>query len=196
MQQPGTSGILDNIVDRVIRAAKLDVGLFEEVEADEGLTSQAIAVVVIAAIAGGIGAALGSIISGRGIGGFLGSLIVSPIIAVVGYLIWAALTYFIGTNLFQGTADYGEMLRAIGYSYGPQVLSLLSFIPCVGWILSLVGAIWSLVAGVIAVRQALDFDTGKAIITCVIGWIVVMILLIILSAIGIGGAVALGALGS
>lgn len=195
MQQPGTSGILDNIVDRVIRAAKLDVDLFEEVEADEGLTSQAIAVVVIAAIAGGIGGALGAIIEGRGIGGFLGSLIVSPIIAVVGYLIWAALTYFIGTNVFQGTADYGEMLRAIGYSYGPQVLGLLSFIPCVGWIPSLVGGIWSLVAGIIAVRQALDFDTGKAVITCIIGWIVVVILAVILSAIGIGGAAALGALG-
>ncbi len=194
MQQPGTSGILDNIVDRVIRAAKLDVDLFEEVEADEGLTSQAMAVVVIAAIAGGIGGAIGAIISGGGIGGFLTSLIVSPIISVVGYLIWAALTYFIGTSLFRGTADYGEMLRAIGYSYGPQVLGILSFIPCVGWIPSLAGSIWSLVAGVIAVRQALDFDTGKAIITCIIGWIVVMILIIILSAIGIGGAMAIGAL--
>jgi hypothetical protein len=66
----------------------------------------------------------------------------------------------------------------------------------VGPILSLVGAIWSLVAGVIAVRQALDFDTGKAIVTCVIGWIVVMILGLVLAAIGIGGAAALGALSS
>jgi hypothetical protein len=195
MQQSGTSGIFDNIVDRVVRAAKLDIDLFEEVEADEGLTSQAIAVVVIAAIAGGIGGALGAIITGQGIGSFFGSLIVSPIIAVVGYLIWAALTYFIGTNLFQGTADYGEMLRAIGYSYGPQVLSVFSFIPCVGWIISLVCSIWSLVAGVIAVRQALDFDTGKAVITCIIGWIVVMVLMAILAMIGIGGAAALGALG-
>jgi hypothetical protein len=188
MQQLDTSRILDNIVDRVIRAAKLDVELYEEVEADETLTTQAIAVVVIAAVAGGIGGALGAIISGRGVGGFFLSLIVSPIVAVIGYLIWAALTYLIGTRLFEGTADYGEMLRAIGYSYGPQVLGLLSFIPCIGWLFSLVGAIWALAAGVIAVRQALDFDTGKAVITCIIGWVVVLILSLILSAIGIGGA--------
>jgi len=194
MQQLDTSQILDNIVDRVVRAAKLEVALYEEVEADERLTAQAIAVVVIAAIAGGIGGALGAIILGRGIGGFFAALIVSPIIAVIGYFIWAALTYLIGTRVFAGAADYGEMLRALGYSYGPQVLGLLSFIPCIGWLFGLVGAIWALVAGVIAVRQALDFDTGKAVITCIIGWIVMLILSLILSAIGIGGAMAFGAL--
>jgi hypothetical protein len=195
MQQLSTEGIFDNIVDRAIRAAKLDVQLYEEVEANQNLTSQAVAVVVIAAIASGIGSALGAIIMGRGIGGFFGSLILSPITTMIGYLIWAALTYFIGTKLFEGTADYGEMLRAIGYSYAPQVLSLVSFIPCLGWIISLVGSIWSLVAGVIAVRQALDIDTTKAIITVVIGWAVVIVLTIILSVIGIGGAMAFGALG-
>jgi hypothetical protein len=190
MQQLDTSKIPDRIVDRVVRAAKLDVELYEEVEADDTLTAQAMAVVVVAAVAGGIGGALGSIITGGGVGGFFLSLIVSPIITVVGYLIWAAVTYLIGTRLFQGTADYGEMLRAIGYAYGPQTLGLLSFIPCVGWLVSLVGAIWSLVAGVIAVRQALDFDTSKAVITCIIGWVAVLILSLILSAIGIGAAIA------
>jgi len=188
------STLSENLIDRAIRAAKLDVELYEEVEADERLTPQAIAVVVIAAIAGGIGGALGTIIGGGGVGAFFLALILTPIVAVIGYFIWAALTYLIGTRLFQGTADYGEMLRALGYSYGPQVLGLLSFIPCIGLLLSLVGSIWALVAGVIAVRQALDFDTGKAVITCIIGWIVMLILSFILSVIGIGGAMAFGAL--
>lgn len=192
MQQLSTSNILDNIVDRMIRAVKLDVNLYEEVEANTGLTSQAIAVVVIAGIAGGIGGALGSLISGQG--SFFGSLILNPITAVVGYLIWAALTYLVGTRLFGGTADYGEMLRALGYSYAPQVLSLVSFIPCVGPLVSFAGWVWSLVASVIAVRQALDFDTTKAIITVAIGWVVVVVLFLILSAIGLGGAFAIGAI--
>lgn len=192
MQQPSTSTILDNIVNRMIRAAKLDVNLYEEVEANTGLTSQAIAVVVIAGIAGGIGGALGSLISGHG--SFFGSLILNPITTAIGYLIWAALTYLVGTTLFQGTADYGEMLRALGYSYAPQVLSLVSFVPCVGPILSFAGGIWSLVASVIAIRQALDFDTTKAIITVAIGWVVVVVLFLILSAIGLGGAFAIGAI--
>jgi len=188
------STLSEKLIDRMIRAAKLDVELYEEVEADESLTPQAIAVVVIAALAGGIGGALGTIIGPGGVGAFFRALILTPIIAVIGYFIWAALTYYIGTRLFQGTADYGEMLRAIGYSYTPQVLSILSFIPCAGAIFSLVGAIWALVAGVIAVRQALDFDTTKAVITCIIGWVAMLILYAIFSAFGIGGAVGFGAL--
>ena len=174
------STLCENLIDRAIRAAKLDVDLYEEVEADETLTAQAIAVVVIAAIAGGIGGALGAIIMGFGVGHFFLNLIGTPILAVILYFIWAALTYVIGTRLFQGTADYGEMLRAIGYSSAPQVLSILLFIPVLGAIFSWLGAIWSLVAGVIAVRQALDFDTTKAVITCVIGWVVMLVLRLIL----------------
>lgn len=188
------STLSEKLIDRMIRAAKLDVELYEEVEADETLTPQAIAVVVVAAIAGGIGGALRTIIGPGGVGAFFLALILTPIISVIGYFIWAALTYYIGTRLFQGTADYGEMLRAIGYSYTPQVLSILSFIPCVGAIFSLAGAIWALVAGVIAVRQALDFDTTKAVITCIIGWVAMLILYAILAALGIGGAIGFGAL--
>lgn len=44
--------------------------------------------------------------------------------------------------------------------------------------------IWMLIAMVIAVRQALDYHgTGRAILVCVIGWIVFLILSIFISAI-------------
>jgi hypothetical protein len=62
------------------------------------------------------------------------------------------------------------------------------------------GGIWALVAAIVAVRQALDFDdTVKAIITVVIGWVIILIIQFVLFAIlgtvfGIGAA-GLGALG-
>lgn len=37
-------------------------------------------------------------------------------------------------------------------------------------------AIWVLIAGIIAIRQALDFSTGRAILTAVLGWIAYLIL--------------------
>jgi len=180
----------NQIVSRMIRAARLEVDLYEEVEADTEATSQAIAAVVIAALASGIGSALGSLFLRKGVAGFFGGLILSPIMAVIGYFIWAFLTYFIGVNLFGGTADYGEMLRTIGFAYAPNVLRIASFIPCVGWLVALAGSIWALVAGVVAVRQALDFDTGKALLTCIIGWIIALILSAMVS-----GALGLGAAG-
>jgi len=179
----------NQLVSRMIRAARLEVDLYEEVEADIEATSQAIAVVVIAALASGIGGALGGLLLRRGMAAFFGGLIISPIIALIGYFIWAFLTYFVGVNLFGGTADYGEMLRTIGFAYTPNVLGIASFIPCVGWLVALAGSIWALVAGVVAVRQALDFDTGKAILTCVIGWIIALILSMVVSAtLGLGAA--------
>jgi hypothetical protein len=122
------------------------------------------------------------------------------IIGIVNYYIWAYVTYFVGTNLFQGTADVGEMLRTLGYASSPRVLGLLGFIPCVGWLIALAGAIWALVAAIVAVRQALDFDdTVKAIITVLIGWVIILVIQFVIFAIlgtvfgvGMAGINALG----
>ncbi len=175
--------------NRVMRAAMLDVNLYEEVEADTSLTQEALIIVILVSIAGGIGSFLAGLIGGGGIGAAVIGLIVAVVMGVVGYYIWAYITYFVGTNLFGGTANVGEMLRTLGYASGPRVLSILAFIPCLGGLASLAGAIWALVTGVIAVRQALDFDTGKAIITVIIGWVIVFIITVVVMAVlGLGAA--------
>jgi hypothetical protein len=187
------------MINRMIRATMLDVNLYEEVEADTSLTQEALMVVILVSVAAGIGAFLGGIISLR-IGAAILGLILAVVIGVINYYIWAYVTHFVGTNLFEGTANVGEMLRTLGYASAPRVVAILSFIPCVGGLIALAGAIWSLVAAVVAVRQALDFeDTGKAIITVIIGWVIILIIQVVLSlifgtAFGIGMA-GLGALG-
>jgi hypothetical protein len=187
------------MINRMIRAAMLDVDFYEEVEADTSLTQEALMVIILVSIATGIGTFLGGIIGGSIVGAIVG-LIVVVIIGIINYYIWAYVTYFVGTNLFQGTADVGEMLRTLGYASSPRVLGILGFIPCVGWLIALASGIWALVAAIVAVRQALDFDdTVKAIITVVIGWVIILVIQFVLFAIlgtvfGIGAA-GLGALG-
>jgi hypothetical protein len=128
--------------------------------------------VIIASVLSGIGSFLSAIIGGQGIGkAFLG-LVLGIVMAIVGYFIWAFVTYFVGKSLFHGTADYGELLRTLGYAFGPTALGVLGFIPCVGWLFSVAGFLWTLVCGFVAVREALDFDTGKAVLTVIIGWII------------------------
>ena len=162
------------IQDRVIRAAKLDVQLYEEVEADRDAMGQAMAVVVLSAVAAGIGS--------LGIGGLLG-IVVGTIAALVGWLVWAFLTYFIGTRLLpepQTSADYGELLRTIGFASAPGVIRALGIVPGLGAPLFLIGGIWMLVAMVIAVRQALDYtSTLRAVGVCVIGWLVQVVIIIL-----------------
>ena len=113
---------------------------------------------------------------------------------IVGYYIWSYLTWFIGTRLFDGTAEPGELLRTIGYATAPRALAVFGFIPCVGWAIAFLAGIWSLVCGVIAVREALNFDTGKAIITVVIGWFVVFVIGALVAGVLGVGALGIGAL--
>ena len=152
---------------RMIRAAKLDVHLYEEVEADPEAMGQAVTVVVLSAVAAGIGS-LGS----GGLVGILGGTIA----ALIGWLVWAGLTYFIGTRLLpepQTKADYGELLRTIGFASAPGLIRVFGLIPGLGPLLFLVAGIWMLVAMVVAVRQALDYtSTARALGVCLIGWLV------------------------
>ena len=161
--------------DRIIRAAKLDVHLYEEVEADKGAMGQAMAVVILSSIASGIGTP-----AGLGLGGIL----IGTIAALVAWYIWAFLTYFIGTKLLpepQTKADVGELLRTIGFSSSPGLIRVLGIIPFLRGLVFLAAGVWMLVAMVIAVRQALDYQsTLRAVGVCIIGWIAQALVLMLL----------------
>ncbi len=154
-------------VDRMIRAAKLDVNLYEEVEADKNAMSQAVGVVALSSLAGGIG-----FMATAGLTG----LVIGTAGSLIGWYVWAFLTYVIGTKLLPGPqthADHGELLRTIGFSSAPGILRIFAIIPGLGTIVNLLVSAWMLVAMVIAVRQALDYhSTYRALGVCLIGWLV------------------------
>lgn len=167
------------LFDRMVRAAKLDVSLYNEVEQDVNATSQALLVVVIVAVLSGIGA-----ISG-GVGGFVFGLIA----ALVGWAIWSFIMYLVGTTIFKGTATYSELLRCVGFANTPNALAILGFIPGIGGLIVFLASIWALVAMVIGVREALDITTGQAVITAIIGFAVVFVLSFVVAGIvGLGAA--------
>ena len=161
--------------DRMIRAAKLDVNLYEEVEADKDAMRQAMGVVVLSSLAAGVGS-----ISTLGLGGIL----LGTLAALGGWYIWAWLTYFIGTRFLaepQTEADLGQLLRTTGFSSSPGLIRVLGIIPGLGTVVFAVASIWMLVAMVIAVRQALDYtSTFRAVGVCVIGWIIQTVILVLL----------------
>ncbi|HEY5593735.1 MAG TPA: YIP1 family protein [Nitrospiria bacterium] len=170
-----THAPLSLFVQRLWRAAKLDASLYEEVEADRSATAQALGVVVLSGLAAGVGT----------IGQFGGYGHVFPGIfwSLVGWLAWALLTYWIGAHLLpepQTKADLGELLRTTGYSSAPGLIRVLGVLPGLTGIVFLVAAIWSLIAMVIAVRQALDYrSTWRAIGVCMIGWLVQALILVL-----------------
>lgn len=160
---------MEKFVNRMMRAAKLDANLYEEVEADTGAMGQATAVVVLSAVAAGVG-------TGR-----LGGVLLGSVAALVSWYVWAYLTYWIGTRLLperETRATLGELLRTIGFASSPGLLRVVGVIPGLRGPVFLAAAIWMLVAMIIAVRQALDYrSTWRAVGVCAVGWVVQMILI-------------------
>ncbi len=158
---------MSSIINRMIRAAKLDPMLYEEVEANPALLNQAMAVVIISSVAAGIGR-----IPDTGITG----LLLGAVMALFGWFVWALMVYLIGTRILpepQTRSTPGELLRTIGFSSSPGVIQILGVIPFLAPIVYFVASVWMIAAMVIAVRQALDYkSTARAIGVCVIGWLI------------------------
>jgi hypothetical protein len=166
-----------SLIERMVGAATLDIDTYEEVEHDESATSQAAIVVAIVALS----AAIGGVAAGGG------GLIAGLISAFARWLIWSGLTYLIGTAIFEGKATWGELLRTLGFAQAPGVLFVLGVIPLLGGFINLGVWIWLLVTGIVAIRQALDVDTVKAVLTALIGWGVVAVFTLVMAALlGLG----------
>jgi len=166
---------MDSLQNRILRAAKLDVELYEEVEADREAMGQAVLVVLLSSVAAGIGS-----ITRGGLGGIL----FGTIFSLFGWYVWAYITYFIGTKYLPGSetkADLGELLRTIGFSSSPGLIRVLGVIPGLTGVVFFLASIWMLIAMVVAVRQALDYDsTFRALGVCAIGWVIQLIILLLL----------------
>ena len=160
------------LINRMVGAARLDVHVFEEVEDDASATRQALIVVALVALATGI-ASLERI----GPSG----LITGVGIAILGWSVWAWIIYFIGSKLIPSQethADWGQLARALGFAQSPGALRVFGFVPVIGDTIFIAASLWQLVAMVIAVRQALDYNTTwRAVGVVLLGFIPYLLLM-------------------
>ncbi|MDA2979662.1 MAG: YIP1 family protein [Actinomycetota bacterium] len=146
------------MIRNAIRAISLDVDFYNAVEVDRSLTAQAGIVVVIASALNGVGSAVAlddvSIIAA-----VLGAMATG----LVGWLLWSAAAYLIGTRVFGGATTFGAVLRVIGFTFAPLAFGVIPWlgVPAAGWML---------VAAVIAFREGLNIGTKSAIGTMTLGW--------------------------
>ena len=165
------------MIERMIGAAQLQANTFEDVEADTSATGQAALVVVIVALATGIGT--------LAIGG-VGGLFLGVIVSLIAWALWAWITFLLGTTLFrtpETQADWGQLARTLAFAQSPGVFKVFGVIPILGPIVVLVVSLWQLAAMVIAIRQALDYtSTWRAVGVAVVGFIPYAILLSLLFA--------------
>ena len=164
-----------SLTGRMLGAARLSAATYEEVEADATATPQAVLVVVLAAVAGGVSA-----IRATGVVG----LVLAGLASLLGWYVWAFITFVVGTRLLPGAktdADLGQLLRTIGFSAAPGLVRVLGIVPVLDGPVSVIASLWMLAAMVVAVRQALDYEgTGRAVAVCVIGFVLNFVLLFVL----------------
>ncbi len=174
---------MSQLVDRMLRAAKLEAQLYEEVEADPKAFGQAMLVVVISSVAAG----LGSLFAG-GFSGLLGGMVM----ALAGWFIWSFVVFIIGTRFLpepQTEADYGQLLRTIGFSSAPGVLRVFGFLGILGQLINFLAGLWMLAAMVVATRQALDYTgTGRAVAVCLLGFVAYLIVFLLLGSLVVAGS--------
>ena len=170
--------MIAQMLERMLGAALLRTDTFEDVEHDRGATMQAAVVVILVSISGAVGGAL------SGEAALVTGIILGIISGVVWWVMWAAGCWIVGTTILntpETRADWGELARGIGFAQTPGLLSVLTFIPSVGWLIGVVIFIWRFIAMLMAVRESLDYTSmWRAFFVVLIAFIPVAIVTIVL----------------
>ena len=157
--------MMNNFFNRVFRAIKIDVDLYEEVERDKSATFQAGLVVVLSSMAAGVGALqLGA-----------SNFLIAPVLSLISWYVWAYIIYFVGVKLFPDKntkSDHGELLRTIGFSSAPGLIRIFGITPDLMTVTFIGSAFWMLACMVVGVRAALDYTSlWRALGVVIVSWI-------------------------
>ena len=181
------------MIGRMLRACRLDSSVFELVENDPSYSAEARRVVLVVAVIAATGAGLHSL--SIGVEAALVAFLGRGLFVWFGWVAWAAISEWLGTTLTAGEethSDMGEAFRVLAYAQTPWILGAFVFLPRVGWALFLLAGLWVLAAGTVAIRQALDFSTSRAVLTVIIGWVVMLAVFIVLTLLAMIVRAALG----
>jgi len=176
---------MSRFLDRLFRAAKIDAGLYDEVAADTKAMFQAMMAVFIYSVASAYGNFGRAGVTGINFG---------MITTLFGWYVWAFSSYFVGVRLLPGaqvSVDRKAVLRALGFATSPGLIRLLGLIPGMSGAAFLIASVWMIVAASVALKQTLGFEsTSRAVVACIIGWIIstifqVSLYFLLLSAFGL-----------
>lgn len=203
-----------SLVQRMLRAARFDRTVFAEVAQDDTATSQAVLAVVLSSLASGLGTFLGWLAAPLGIvgvglgipggavlsgslltGALVSGLIVGPVLAVVGWLIWAAVAWWVGSRLINPQArlvQFMPVARALAFAQAPNAAGILGFIPFLGFLIRMAVLLWLLGTGFLAIRETMTLTDGQAIATMIIGFIALVVVTFVIGGVVIGGAIGAG----
>ena len=149
---PGLRATMARMAKRAVGATALDGNVFREVATDVGANIEAMAIVTLVAVATGVGTIVDE--------GFIG-LIAAIVLSYVGWIVWTALTYVVGTKLLAEDphldVKWSQLARVLAFAQTPGLLRVLSFVPTVGVVIVLISLVWQFFAMAVAIRHTLNY---------------------------------------
>jgi hypothetical protein len=165
---------VQSFISTVQRVVLQPVDFFRGIPRQGDFLNPLIFAIICYAVSAILGGLIGLAFSGRGFGGFIGSIIGTPIAGVVGLFIGAGILYLL-VMLIVGSRNAGDeaTFRVLAYS---SVVNLVSWIPIIGGILSL----YALYLGIVGIREVHTTTTGKAALVVLIPAAVVLLIVFLI----------------
>ena len=161
---------------RALDAALLRREVFRQVGEDPGAVVHAFGIVVLVAMSNGLGLAGVMVLDVQesvDLGNLTDRLINTWIIVMatsVGWVLWAVGSYLLSSRFLKGGGQFRHILRALGVSYSPGILLVLSPVPVVGGYIRIAVVLWVLVVSVVALHTIQKIDWIGTVLATLGGW--------------------------
>lgn len=167
------------IVNRLVRLLKLDTSVFDEVRDDPKELVPAVVIAVVAAFLAGLGSLLfwSTVADGKPDSAFMNQFILGSIFLAVMYGVAALVVYVVMAQMYKVQVDLQALIRTMGYAAFPLAASVLMFIPILWPVFAIVPLAILLVTMIYAVQSATGAESNQVVMSCVIGFAVMVLVL-------------------
>ncbi|HUS82157.1 MAG TPA: hypothetical protein VM013_02735 [Dehalococcoidia bacterium] len=170
---------MQGLVNRLMRLARLDTTVFDEVRLDPAATIPSVIVAVAATFLAGLGGWLWWSMQDFGDKGkvLMQSMVLGSLFSIALWVAWVLIVYVLLTQVFRAQADVQQLVRVMGLAAAPLALSVLMFIPAADFGIGLASIALFFGLSTIAVQAATNASAGTVLVCNAAGFAVWAIVL-------------------
>lgn len=175
------------VLDKVMRLARLDTTVFDEVKDDLNETVPAVVIVAIASLIAGIGVWLWLLVEApSGVDVDFGNVLVNvlllgTIFSVVLWAAWVAVTYVVLVQVYKENVDFQTLLRPMGYAAIPLVIAIFMVISGIAIAVGVVAMGLWFVFAIYATQAASNASSDRVVVSTLAGFAVYSIVMAFLA---------------
>jgi len=173
-----------NLGSWLLKLARLDLSVFDDVKDDVSATVPTLTVAVVASFLSGLGSWLWWIFQDFPKGGsdvFVKSFLLGSILQVGVWFLWVYIAAMILSRGLGVTADLNRLLRTMGLAFAPMAIAVLMFIAFFAIPFGVIAVGATLVLSYVAIQAATDAEPQQVMLANVIGFVIFAVILGLLS---------------